>query len=433
MKKVRVFGLMMCLMLLPIVALFAGCQADAEIKVREQNGYVQWSCRNNDWQNITTVDDIKIEQGGGLNEKQIELAIINDYIVWRYQGTDNEWHQLVSLRLLKERIDNASTQALEFNFSLNLPTAFKELDDYFANIMVNEYCFEIGKTGSNYKKTTECGSYIVMPTFKGKPANANSDISQYFLGWYVGTGINETKITSFTPLVNNNEIIVAKWDMEKINDEFVLYAKLTSRVDDTIYVEGGSVLSEVIELSGVNTIYWKTNSNNVTCPDNFMQVVSDKDGYLMFKFYDPVVPASIIATLQIGGTSYSENTNSVTATLYSQNNVAGDKLAGEIGFNVSNISSAGIFVRLKIECNIELEIKGLQSGWKLIDGYYYFGQGSSAGLLTKIYSDTRQDFCSGIYIPTTSNDQGSSTLRIILETVVVTEDDSTLIWNNSNN
>ena len=355
MKKVRVFALMMHLMLLPIVALFAGCQADNSTK-------------------------------------------------------------------------------LEFKFCLNIPSAFEEIEDFLTNIMVNEIGDESCVENNIFTMSIEAGSCVDLPTFQGKPTNANSDISQYFLGWYVGTGINETKITSFTPLVNNNEMIVAKWDTEKINDEFVLFAKLTSRVDDTIYIEGGSALSIDIELSGVNTIYWKANSNNVTCPDNFQQVVSDKDGYLMFKSYDSVMPATIIATLQIGEISCSDNTNSVTATLCSQNNVAGDKIAGEIYFNISNISSSGVFVRLKIECNSELEIKGLQSGWTLIDGYYYFGKGSSVDLLTKIYSDTRQDFCSGICIPDALNNQGgSNTLKITLEAVVATEDNSALIWNNSNN
>lgn len=355
MKKVRAFALMMCLMMLPIVVLFAGCQADNSTK-------------------------------------------------------------------------------LEFKLCLNMPSAFEEIEDYLTNIMVAEIGVDSCMENNIFTMSIEAGCCVDLPTFKGKPTNANSDISQYFLGWYVGTGVNETKITSFTPLVNNNEMIVAKWDTEKINDEFVLYAKLTSRVDDTIYVEGGSVLSEDIELSGVNTIYWKTNSNNVTCPDDFQQVVSDKDGYLMFEFYNPVMPTSIIATLQIGKISCSENTNIATATLCSQNNLPGDTIAGEINFNISNISSAGVFVRLKIECNIEFEIKGLQSGWTLIDGYYYFGQGSSADLLTKIYSDTRQDFCSGIYVPVTSNDQGGgNTLKITLEAVVETEDISALIWNNSNN
>ena len=48
---------------------------------------------------------------------------------------------------------------------------------------------------------------------------SNTPLGDYFLGWYAGSGINETKITSYTS-ISENITLTAKFDIEKIETEY---------------------------------------------------------------------------------------------------------------------------------------------------------------------------------------------------------------------
>ncbi len=104
-----------------------------------------------------------------------------------------------------------------------------EFDDYIEN---NE----------NLKETTiDKGSWLQLETFK------NTKLKEYFLGWYIGEGVDETKITSYTS-INEDCTLTAKWDYEKIDETYTslgvemysniydAYAKLTSSCGDVVHI-----------------------------------------------------------------------------------------------------------------------------------------------------------------------------------------------------
>ncbi len=131
----------------------------------------------------------------------------NTLDVYKYDGTV-EWEKFLNLNSKTEK------ENVIVNFDANLPAYMYEFEDYIVS-------------NSRLQATTiDKGSWISLENFK------ETELEEYFLGWFVGEGIDETKITSFTS-INTNCTLRAKWDYEKI---------------DLIYTSAGVQLIESVAL-----------------------------------------------------------------------------------------------------------------------------------------------------------------------------------------
>lgn len=63
-------------------------------------------------------------------------------------------------------------------------------------------------------KTIEKGDCLDLNTFA-----KDEGLNKYFLGWFAGEGVDETKITSYTA-ISRDCLLKAKWDYEKIENEY---------------------------------------------------------------------------------------------------------------------------------------------------------------------------------------------------------------------
>lgn len=96
----KFYFVLCCMLIIPVLFLFAGCSTKDNINIRISDGYVQWSYEGeDDWVNIISVDDIKETLGesykgeAGTNGREIELRKEGGYLQWRYVGESN-WKSL---------------------------------------------------------------------------------------------------------------------------------------------------------------------------------------------------------------------------------------------------------------------------------------------------------------------------------------------------
>ncbi|MGN0787504.1 MAG: leucine-rich repeat domain-containing protein [Candidatus Onthoplasma sp.] len=342
MKKKFLTLILSIFLIIPAMFMLTACSTTADnVQVRVQDGYVQWSSNDSEWQNVISIDeilevvgdDIKGEQGiqgpQGVAGKQVEFNVSSTYIQWRYvgetswknlialsglkgkdgidgidgrevefrqttyyiqwryvnsnQGAEENWKILVALSDLKgeDGIDgtkwytcsgepdiswanygdfcfststsnvyqyyksgnesggiwvkianlNANVEKVTVNFDLNLPEYMYEFDDYIAS-------------NSKLQSTSiDKGSWLELENFEGEK------LKNYFLGWYIGEGIDETKITSYTS-INADCTLTAKWDYDKI-DEIYTSAGVTYRswLNNTVVVSLTSNCGDVVHIA----------------------------------------------------------------------------------------------------------------------------------------------------------------------------------------
>lgn len=79
-------------------------EGDGGIYMRIDNGYIQWSNNNEDWNNLITVEEITGPSGqdgvDGDDGREIELQATESYIQWRYVG-DESWNNLITIESLR--------------------------------------------------------------------------------------------------------------------------------------------------------------------------------------------------------------------------------------------------------------------------------------------------------------------------------------------
>lgn len=144
----------------------------------------------------------------GKDGKQVEFQVNETHIQWRYEG-DTEWTDLVALSELKgDKGEDLTVKKVTVKLKSNLPIYFQ---DYSSDV---EQSIQRAWLYDDTQKTVDKGSFVRLTDFSDIPS-----ISNYFLGWYIGSGINETKYTSYTPIANNISL-TAKWDIEKIKNEY---------------------------------------------------------------------------------------------------------------------------------------------------------------------------------------------------------------------
>lgn len=247
-KKFLILFLAFCF-IIPCVFLFSACDKGQtnNVQVRVGDEYVEWSIDGENWNNIISLDNIKDMlkddedfKGENGETREVEFRKDDNYIQWRYVTSDNSdtWKNLVSLDDIKGQ--DLTVQELEFAFSLNLPAKFEEFYDYFSDIMTTQYNFYT-KQDTKFYKTINMGAYVELPIFDSTPISTEDDISQYFLGWFVGTGTDEMRVTSYTSLVNNKRTIEARWDTERINNEYYTYGLKLAFNDTEAFVKGFSL------------------------------------------------------------------------------------------------------------------------------------------------------------------------------------------------
>lgn len=108
-----------------------------------------------------------------------------------------------------EKIANMSStiepEMVTVNFEVNLPAYMYEFEERIASSTLIQ------------TQTIEKGSWLTMENFDIDGDTSN--LSDYFLGWYVGEGVDETKITSYTS-INADCTLMAKWDYDKISEKY---------------------------------------------------------------------------------------------------------------------------------------------------------------------------------------------------------------------
>lgn len=210
-KTLTVFGAAVCAPLL-----LTGCgETQNQIDFRVQDGFIQVTENGKTWINLIDVDDLKGEPGApgqngvGEDGKEVEFQVTETHIQWRYAG-DATWTDLIALEDIKgEPGEDLTAEKVTVNLDSNIPIYF-ERD--FAD--ATEESIKQSWSCEATQKSIDKGDWVNLTDFSDIPS-----ISKYFLGWYAGSGINETRFTSYTPIADNVRLH-AKWDIEKIEKEY---------------------------------------------------------------------------------------------------------------------------------------------------------------------------------------------------------------------
>lgn len=283
-----------------------------EVEFQTTEYYIQWrykTANNSDyWRNLIAISALEGEEG--TDGREVEFRNTGYSIQWRYvdnsQGSEENWKFLISLTDIKgedgadgstwysgtEVPDddyegykngdyyfhttssdvykfykgigwgkianlNANVEKVTVNFNVNLPEYMYEFDGYVA---------------SNKKlqlQTIDKGSWLGLENFEG------TKLKEYFLGWFIGEGVDETKVTSYTS-INANCTLTAKWDYDKIHETYTsfgvefrdwlsgtLEASLTSSCGDVVHI---SKTHSGKTISLVNDFAYATNTNEIILP-----------------------------------------------------------------------------------------------------------------------------------------------------------------------
>ena len=252
-----------------------------EVEFQTTEYFIQWRYKTSDnsdvWRNL--IDLSSLQGDRGTDGKEVEFRNTGYSIQWRYvdnsQGSEDNWEFLVDLDDIKgENGDDGATWYSGSEVPENDRNLYKYGDLFFhtttldiykfggsqwydiANLKANlekekvtvefevnlpEYMYEFNKDIEGNKmlqtQTIDKGSWLELETFK------KSGLSDYFLGWYIGTGVDETKITSYTS-INDDCTLTAKWDYDKIDERYTSagvhfdesFVYLTSDCGDVVHI-----------------------------------------------------------------------------------------------------------------------------------------------------------------------------------------------------
>ena len=259
-------NLLLCGLVIVAPLGLAGCMGEENIDLRVSDGYIQWSSDDGSWDDLISVEDlldslgedIKGEQGiQGVAGKQVEFKVSSTHIQWRYVG-DSTWKDLISLEEIKgdkgadgKDGEDLTAEKVTVTFEYTLHKYFSDYEEKIVQAFREKYT-----NGSRYNnEIINKGDWLDLYNFSDTP------IGDYFLGWYAGSGVDETRITSFTSICDN-VTLTAKFDNEKIETEY--------------YTEGlifRLTQNEQILLSDTNMKYYDYSSNEK------VYVVDGFDGY----------------------------------------------------------------------------------------------------------------------------------------------------------
>lgn len=244
-KKFLTFILSICL-IIPAMFTLSACSTteDDNVQIRVQDGYVQWSSDNSDWQNVITIDEIldaigdditgpqgqQGEQGlqgeQGVAGKQVEFNVSATHIQWRYVG-DSAWNNLIALESIKgEKGDdgddgqNYVEQEITLTLDYNLPQVLSMFD--ITNTTKYPTSVELNRRWYN----SDIIGIWSLPDF------VNTAVEPFFKGWFTGVGINERQIYNKEYLPTDTKIY-AIWDTEEIYRQLELMEQFDNYSLDT--------------------------------------------------------------------------------------------------------------------------------------------------------------------------------------------------------
>lgn len=289
-KKFLTFILSICL-IIPAIFMLSACSTteDDNVQVRVQDGYVQWSSNDSDWQNVITIedildaigDDITGPQGEqGVNGKQVEFNVSSTHIQWRYVG-DSAWNDLIEIEDLK---GDEGTDASYVTYTVNyvygcIPT--------------------IAEQFSNYKTTQEIKSYEWITNM---PRLEDSIYADDFLGWYIKGADRQVKEYDF---IGGNVTLEAKWNTESSeiasrlckgvnivyeNNTYVAYTLNEEEIIVPKYFDDGVNGEEVVTMVS-SELYDHSNTNEVLMQEGLIKILPNS--FRNSKIESIVIPASV--------------------------------------------------------------------------------------------------------------------------------------------
>ena len=202
-KVISTCALIFCLMFMPMILSGCGLFGNKEVKVRVEEGYIQWQEDGDDsWSNVISVEDVLAAIGDDIKGKEIEIQKTDTHIQWRYQGGARQ--NLIALEEIKGQDLVATDCTITYNFNLG--------KSYYMNTkLANVFACE-GFEQSVAK--VEDDKLVVKYTQIDKKGNFfnlydrmdDLGLSDYFLGWYV----DDIKVNPLH-IIGGDIELTAKW------------------------------------------------------------------------------------------------------------------------------------------------------------------------------------------------------------------------------
>ena len=209
-KKILAFILVLCL-IMPCMVLFSACDTSTveDVKVRVENGQVQWSNDDETWIDLISVEQLKEQLGDsiqgangedGQDGRDVEFRKTDTHIQWRYKTADNSdtWKNIVSIDELME-----SANAIQGVTVYNVAEGFEKFQEAIYNM--NSYSAN-WKITKSFKDRTEYESYRRLTV---APLEMSSSMSSY---WCLKEELKQT----YKDTPNNYSIATMEVDGKRI-------------------------------------------------------------------------------------------------------------------------------------------------------------------------------------------------------------------------
>lgn len=298
-KKILIFILSICF-IIPCMFMFSACSTTtpANIEFKVENGYIQYYDGSN-WNNLIAIEELEGEDG-------------DDADIWTI-GTDGYWYkngvkqdQVATgnvgqkgngIKSIAPSSDPSKTNATQTTYIITLDDNFTcefvvkngtDGEDLTAENVTITFNYElhryfldyediisqsfVDKYSNTSKYTANKGDWVDLYDF------SNTPLHDYFLGWYAGTGVNETKITSYTPICDN-VTLTAKFDIEKIETEYYTEGLLfgysteysvaasdTDNVKNFNYEKGAYCVTRFNLEDNYSLVFFQGKSRNIVIP-----------------------------------------------------------------------------------------------------------------------------------------------------------------------
>ena len=204
-KIISTCALIFCLMFMPMILSGCGLFKDKEIKVRVEEGYIQWQEDGDDsWSNVISVEDVLAAIGDDIKGKEIELQKTDTHIQWRYQG--GAWQNLIALEEIKGQDLVATDCTITYNFNLGR-ASIESINNQLASVFACDgFEQSVAKVEGDdlvvkYTQTDKKGNF-----FNLYDRMDDLGLSDYFLGWYV----DDIKVNPLH-IIGGDIELTAKW------------------------------------------------------------------------------------------------------------------------------------------------------------------------------------------------------------------------------
>ena len=285
-KKILILILCFCF-IFPAIFLFSGCLESPDIQFKVENGYVQYF-DGETWSNLIAVENLKGEQGVGIDGREVEFQKTSTHIQWRYKTSNNSdtWKNLIALSELKGEDATYSTYTITYDYGI--ATEFFDNVKTSDTIKSTEWVTDLPTTKSEYQDSfkgwfiADTNKQIENYDFIGGDVTleARFDITKapsglYQNGKYVKTW---TEVKSEYPNAFSDASIVSSSNDSSyftgLSGEFVINSEITSIGK---YAFQFADLSSITIPSSVTTIgyeafYGCTSLTSITIPNSVTSI-----------------------------------------------------------------------------------------------------------------------------------------------------------------